>query len=122
MRSDGPYYLTMVRRWVLGSTDHSDMSPREENDVLFLKELFDIEDIVIRPVYDRHYDIIMAGNFALIADFDGETLSLAKPSNMQIKAKFQVNDKSIEKIRKSIERLWIENYVNLATEEDQSSC
>ena len=63
----------------------------------------------------------MAGKFALIAHFDGEILEIAKPSNMQIKAKFVINDKSIEKIRKSIERLWIENYVNLAMEKDQCS-
>jgi len=92
-----------------------------DEDILFLKELFDIEDIIIRPVLGRHYDIIMAGNFALIANFDGEILEFAKPSNMQIRAKFQVNDKSIEKIRKSIERLWIENYINLAKGDDASA-
>lgn len=89
----------------------------QEVDILFLKELFDIDDIKIER-YEAHcYDVYMTGALVLWMKFDGETLEVAKPQNMNIRKKFVVNDKSISEIRKCIEGLWIDNYANLAQDD-----
>lgn len=88
---------------------------QERTDILFLRELFDIDDIRIVPLsHIYNFDVYMSNRLVLWMRFDGEILEFAKPSNMQIKKRFVVKDESISEIRRCVEKLWIENYVDLA--------
>ncbi|MBD3406181.1 MAG: hypothetical protein GF411_08705 [Candidatus Lokiarchaeota archaeon] len=89
-------------------------------DVLFIKELFDIDDIVVDKITDTNYDIYMTGSLVLWMFFDGNKIKIARPNNMSVNKEFVVNDKNIDKIRKCIEKLWIENYANLARDDQDT--
>lgn len=89
-------------------------SMTQDADIVFLKELFDVPDLKVEKLRPGNYDIYMSGFLVLWCLFDGENLELAKPQNMNVRKKFTIKDKSISEIRKCIENMWINNYIELS--------
>lgn len=89
----------------------------QDEATLFLEELFDIDSIDVIRIGLRNFDIYMIDRLVLWCLFDGETLEIAKPQNMNIKKRFVIKDNSIPDIRKCIEDLWVDNYANLAKDD-----
>ena len=91
-----------------------DILKERKEDELFLKELFDIDDVQVEHISGGHYDVYMTGVLVLCAYFNGEKLTIAKPQSMSTRRRFVINDKNIQEIRKSIEKIWINNYIELS--------
>jgi hypothetical protein len=90
------------------------MDDIQDEAILFLNELFDIDDVKIERLGVCNFDIYMTGSLVLWCLFDGETLEIAKPQNMNIKKRFSIKDECISEIRRCIENIWVDNYANLS--------
>jgi len=91
--------------------------------VAFLRELFETnqygETIKIKKASPSEFNIYVIDHLALCVYFDGEKISFSKPQSMGVKAKFIINDKNIDKIRKFVAGFWIAFYTDLAKDRDE---
>lgn len=88
----------------------------DEDDILFLRELFDIDDIRIRRSL-RSYEIYMVGSLVLLAEFKDNVLELYRPESPNVKKRVPIVDENISCIRKCVEELWIHTYAALAQQD-----